>query len=303
MKSLTIATENIRLTALNYGAIIQKLEVKNAAEQFINVVIGHEDPERYLSDPYYLGACVGRFAGRIGNGRFSLNAKEYQLHVENGVHLHGGKEGFSKKYWEIDTVGNGREPFIRFTYHSKHLEEHYPGNLEATVTYQLTQEKELKITHFARTDRPTLVNLTNHSYFNLDGNSKEIDNHLLRMSASHYLEVDNKLIPTGRKLAVEEIHYNFTKIRAIGETRMDDTFIFGENKKEVIHLESAQSGLSMKLSTDQPAAVVYTPLDFGAICFETQNFPDAPNKTHFPSAVLHPGETYKNESIFKFEVN
>ncbi|MCK0190724.1 aldose epimerase family protein [Arenibacter sp. F20364] len=298
MNQVTIKNDFITLTVLDYGAIIQKLILKNKEGRDTNVVVGLEEPEKYLSDNKSLGACIGRYAGRISKSGFQINNVRYPIFSKDGVHLHGGQQGFGKRYWTIDQVHDGKDPFVRLSYLSKDLEEGYPGNLKSTVTYKLVGAS-LFIVHEAVTDKATPVNLTNHSYFNLDGADK-IDQHYLRLACSEYLETDAKLLPTGKIVSVKNSKYDFLQMKKIGEVRLDTPFVLDSGSKENTMLVSEKSGLTMEVITNQPGIVVYTPLAFGAICFETQNFPDAPNQHQFPNSILQPGETYHNETEFKF---
>ena len=298
MNQVTIKNDFITLTVLDYGAIIQKLILKNKDKVDTNVVVGLEEPEKYLTDNKSLGACIGRYAGRISNSGFQINDVNYSIFSKDGVHLHGGQQGFGKRYWNIDQVHDGENPFIKLSYLSKDMEEGYPGNLKSTVTYKLVGSS-LFIIHEATTDKATPVNLTNHSYFNLDGEEK-IDNHDLRLSCPEYLETDAKLLPTGKIVSVKNSKYDFLQLKKIGEVRLDTPFVMDSSLKKNTMLASEKSGLTMEVITNQPGVVVYTPLAFAAICFETQNFPDAPNQPHFLNSILQPGETYHNESEFKF---
>jgi aldose 1-epimerase len=298
LNQVTIKNKFITLTVLDYGAIIQKLILKNKDGEDTNVVVGLEEPEKYLTDNKSLGACIGRYAGRISNSGSQINNVDYSIFSKDGVHLHGGQQGFGKRYWTIEKVHDGENPFVRLSYHSKDLEEGYPGNLNATVTYKLVGAS-LFIVHEATTDKPTPVNLTNHSYFNLDGDDK-IDQHGLRLSCSKYLETDAKLLPTGNIVSVKNTKYDFLELKKIGEVRLDTPFVMDSGLKKNTMLASEKSGLTMEVITNQPGVVVYTPLAFAAICFETQNFPDAPNQPHFPNSILRPGETYHNATEFKF---
>jgi aldose 1-epimerase len=298
LNQVTIKNNFITLTVLDYGAIIQKLILKNKNGVDTNVVIGLEEPEQYLTDNKSLGACIGRYAGRISNGSFQISNTNYPIFSKDGVHLHGGKQGFGKRYWTIDQVHDGENPFVKLSYLSKDQEEGYPGNLKTTVTYKLVGSS-LFIIHQATTDKATPVNLTNHSYFNLDGEDK-IDHYQLRLSCPEYLETDAKLLPTGKLVSVKNTKYDFLKMKKIGEVRLDTPFVLDPTLMENTLLTSDKSGLSMEVITDQAGVVVYTPPAFAAICFETQNFPDAPNQPHFPNSILQPGETYHNETEFKF---
>lgn len=300
MNQVTIKNDSISLTVLDYGAIIQKLEVRDNKGKWTNVVVGYDEPLKYLDDRKSKGACVGRYAGRISQGGFVLEGKKYPLYTKDGVHLHGGKVGFAKKYWKIQKIHDVEEPFVMLTYLSEDMEEGYPGNLQVSVTYKLSGNV-LHIDHKATTDRTTVVNLTNHSYFRLDDADK-IDGYDLQLNCPQVLETQDNLVPTGEMLPVKNTKYDFQKKKKIGETRLDDPFVIGKNSNVVGYVHSDRTGISMQVITNQPAVVVYTPPGFAAICFETQNYPDAPNRPNFPSSVLRPGETYLNESEFIFGI-
>jgi aldose 1-epimerase len=300
MKQVTISTPFITLIVLDYGAIIQKLLVKDKKGKSVNMVVSFNSTNKYLEDDKFLGACVGRFAGRISNGGFELDREMYHLHQKDGVHLHGGKEGFSKKYWVIEEVYQGREPFVKLSYHSKHLEEGYPGNLKVTVTYKLINNA-LHINHEASTDRTTIINLTNHSYFVLD-NDFEVNDYKLQLHCSKMLEMHSNKLPTGDIVSVDHSPFDFRKEKQIENTNLDHAFVIDSNKTIVAQVSSEKSGMAMQIATNQPALVVYTPSEFPAICFESQNYPDAPNQKNFPNCKLRPGEVYKNESTFSFDL-
>ena len=262
------------------------------------MVVGFEDPEEYLEDSISLGACVGRFAGRISGGGFTLDDVFYPLYNEDGVHLHGGKEGFAYMYWEIREVNQGEDPYVKLAYSSAHLEEGYPGNLEVLVTYQLIKGS-LRIAHEARTDRNTIINLTNHSYFKLD-EEPSVDHYKLQLACKQFLETHDNLLPTGNLLDVDQTEFDFQETKAIGETRFDTPLAL--HSAFVGSVYSAVSGIRMRVTTNQPAVVVFTPPWFAGICFETQNYPDAPNIPNFPSSLLKAGETYLNQSVFTFDL-
>ncbi len=300
LKQVTLSTPFITLVVLDYGAIIQKLLVKDATGKTLNTVIGYDSPKEYLNDTVFLGACVGRFAGRIANGSFELDRETFNLHQENGVHLHGGKEGFGKKYWTFEEVSYGDTPFVTLSYESKHLEEGYPGNLKVSVTYKI-ENNSLHIIHKAVCDRTTIVNLTNHSYFRLD-DAPTIENYHLQMACSNYVATDDKKLPTGAILPVSKTEFDFTRKRAVGNTALDTPFLIDADSETAANLSSEKSRIGMTVRTDQPAMVVYTPDNMPAICFETQNLPDAPNHENFPSSMLRPGNTYTNKSEFIFDI-
>ena len=300
MKQVTINNGKISLTILDYGAVIQKLMVMDKNGDPCNVVVGLKEPEDYLQDDISLGASVGRFAGRISGGGFLIGSEKYPIYEKEGVHLHGGKVGFAKKYWEVEEVNEGESPYILLSYTSPHLEEGYPGELKARVRYML-DGNALKIRYEAFTDRSTVVNLTNHSYFMLD-KDPDIGKHLLRLNCESVLDTDDQLLPTGKIIPADEAGLDFNTLREIGSTLMDTPFVCDPDNDFVGELTSNKSGIRMRVRSNQPAVVIYTPPDFPAICFETQNYPDAPNFEHFPSAVLHPGETYVNTAVFEFDL-
>lgn len=316
-------TNGIIVQLSTYGATLLSLEVPDRNGVPTNVVVGLDKPETYPKDSYikhelYLGSTIGRYAGRIAKGAFEIDGQHYPISHQNGVHLHGGKAGFDKKYWTVEHVNTAKDPSVTFSYLSTDMEEGYPGNLEARVTYTLTETNALRIVHEAVTDKTTYVNLTNHAYFNLEGNGS-VTAHELYVNATHYLEVKDNLIPTGTLIPVVGSRFDFTSVEKIGSadfTGFDDTFVL--NGSDTTNLKaslySALTGITMEVYTDQPAIVIYTPpvfpdlpfkknavyTKFPAICFETQHFPDAPHQPHFPSTLLKPGSVYRNESTFQF---
>lgn len=301
MEQVSIKNEVLSLEALNYGAIIRKLRFRTGVGTWMDLVIGKDNPEDYLKDPFSIGASVGRYAGRLSGGVLQIEGKEYPLANQDGITLHGGEHGFGRKYWKIDPGGQSQKnPEIRLTYRSPHLEEGFPGNLRVRVTYQLI-ENSLIIRHEATTDRPTVVNLTNHSYFKID-RQPLISHYLLQLAAQKRLETDARLLPTGRLLQVRDTPFDFRQEQRLGDTRLDTPFVLEQTTGYAARVYSPVSGIRLGVYTNQPAVVVYTPEGFPSICLETQNFPDAPRHKHFPSSLLYPGETYLNESRFVFEM-
>ena len=298
VEQVSIKNDFLSLKVLNYGARIQELLFRDKKGNWQNMVVGLKDPEEYLKDSVSLGACVGRFAGRISSGGFTLDGVFYPLYSEEGIHLHGGKEGFAYKYWEILEVSEGHDPYIRLSYSSPHLEEGYPGNIQVILTYQL-EKNSLKITHEATTNQDTVLNLTNHSYFKLDEDNS-VSHYELKLGCKKVLATHPDLLPTGQLLDVAQTDWDFQEARAIGQTRFDTPFALHSNF--VASISSPMSGIRMQVSTNQPAVVVFTPPWFAGICFETQNYPDAPNIPAFPSCVLKAGESYLNRSVFSFDL-
>lgn len=323
IEKISIAnSQGMELQVINYGATILSLKVPDKHNKLTNVVVGLTSPEAYATNPYldnsiFLGTSVGRYAGRIANGSFSLKNKNYNLYHENGVHLHGGKNGFDKKIWKIEKVDHSLNPSVTLSCTSKDMEEGYPGNMQVSVTYQLEEDNTLKITYKANTDKATMVNLTNHSYFNLNGEGSVLE-HQLKINSNKYLEVHKNLIPTGNILNSESGRFDRNKLSKINRddfTGYDDTFVLNEKDALKAELISEKTGIKMRIYSNQPAMVVYTPKEFSkelqfyenaifdnfpAICFETQNYPDAPNRSHFPSAILEPDDTYIHKTKFKF---
>jgi len=299
LNQITIKNNSIELVVLDFGAIIQKIIVKDKNGNPVNTVVGFENPEDYLNDKMFLGACIGRYAGRISGGGFTLKNKRYPLKENHKVHLHGGEIGFNQKYFTIEEVHQGETPFIRLSYLSQDLEEGYPGNLAVTVTYTLLGNS-LKITHQATTDKTTVVNLTNHSYFKLDAASS-VAHYDLQLNCSQITETHPNLLPTGHFLPVANSAYDFKTSKKIGSPFLDTPFAIDPKNKIAAEVSSDISEITLQVATNQPALIIYTPPTTGSICFETQNFPDAPNQPNFPSSVLTPDETYLNESIFTFK--
>jgi aldose 1-epimerase len=309
-----------RLKILNLGATIFGLLIKDKNGKEVNVVVGPKNPEAYISTDYQnenrcFGASIGRYAGRISKGEFELEGKKYSLFQKNGVHLHGGLRGFQHKIWSLETENKKMNPSITLGCFSEDLEEGYPGNLKIEVKYTLSEDDEMQIEYSATTNHKTPVNLTNHTYFNLNGKGS-VSDHQLCINADNILEVDEKLIPTGKLLPLKDHPKNFSEVKEIQQLEVDDTFVLEKDKKNAAIVYSSQTGIQMQVITNQPAVVVYIPdhlpelweyqinisSEFPSICLETQNYPDAPNHKNFPSAILHPGETYLNKSQFQFRI-
>ena len=287
-------------------------------------MIGFDSLGSYLQKPPYFGALIGRYGNRIGNAKFSLDGKTYQLAANNGKnHLHGGIKGFDKVVWDATTFSDSM-PSLVLTYVSKDGEEGYPGNLKVTVQYTLTDDDALKIEYTGETDKATPVNLTNHSYFNLTGDvSNTILNHSLMIDADNYTPVDSTSIPTGEIKSVKGTPYDFTKPGKIG-ARIDSVIRgydhnFVLNRKDnslqlAAVLSDSLSGRKLEIYTTEPGVQFYTgnyldgkfinhdgkPVNYRtALCLETQHFPDSPNKPGFPSTIIRPGERYHTVTVYK----
>ena len=307
----------------NYGGIVTSIRVPDRNGNFDNVVLGFESLEKYLGDDPYLGAIVGRYGNRIGDAQFTLDGTQYQLTANDGDnHLHGGEIGFNDVLWDAEIVGDS----LRLTYRSEDGEQGYPGNLDVTVVYHLSEQDELEIEYRATTDRATPVNLTNHSYFNLAGDpSNPILDHRLMLNADRYTPVDEELIPTGEIATVEGTPFDFTGPHAIGsridevEGGYDHNFVLRSRKSDTLFhaatLYDPGSGREMKVYTMEPGVQFYsgnfldgslegpggTPfVKHGALCLETQHFPNSPNVDEYPSTILRPGETYHTITKYRF---
>ena len=321
----TLTNQNgMRARIMTYGAIVVSLETPDRDGKLANVTMGFEDLQGYLDGHPFFGATVGRYGNRIAGGKFTLDGTEYTLAANNGPnHLHGGEKGFDKVVWHAGRVA-GRTA-VKFTYTSPDGEEGYPGQLDTTVVYTLTDENELRIDYTAATDKPTHVNLTNHCYWNLAGAGVgDILDHQLMLNAEKYLPVDDTLIPTGELADVEGTVMDFRRPTAIGARiaevpggGYDHCYVIqggGDSLTLGAEVYDPSSGRVMQITTTQPGVQFYTGnfLDggprsggagkHGAFCLETQHFPNSPNQPDFPSTVLRPGETYQTTTIHKFSV-
>jgi aldose 1-epimerase len=313
---------------MNYGGTVVSLKVPDRSGALGDVVAGLDSFEEYLKPPPYFGAIIGRYGNRIGKARFSLDGMEYMLARNNGENsLHGGLRGFDKRVWTANQLS---PQSLELAYLSKDGEEGYPGNLSATVIYTLTNANELKIDYSATTDKDTVVNLTNHSYFNLAGEG-DILAHQVMINADRFTPVDKGLIPTGELKSVAGTPFDFRTAKAIGERieQQDEQLMFGGGydhnfvlNRSGSGLESAakvtdpKSGRVMEVLTTEPGLQFYsgnfldgtlkgkgrTYTRRSALCMETQHFPDSPNKTSFPSTVLKPGIKYQTTTIYRFSV-
>lgn len=315
----TLSNKNgFEVDVINYGAVITSIKVPISKSKKVDVVLGFETLENYiqsfnLPNAPYLGAIVGRYAGRINNAEFILNDEKIKLTKNHGAHqLHGGSNGFSKALWKVNNITSNS---IILEYISADKEENFPGQLTTHVTYTVTEENELKVEMIATSTEDTIINLTQHSYFNLDGHSEDIVNQELFVNSSKTLETNIDNIPTGRFFEVARSPFDFSFTKEC-PTKIDNTFVLNDNDSVSAILISKKNNLKMSVFTNQPAVHIYVggncfnqikgkdnasyhPLS--GICFEAQNFPDAPNHEHFPSAILKKDETYHHKTTFKFE--
>jgi aldose 1-epimerase len=317
----------------NYGGKVVSLWTPDRKGHYEDIVLGYPNIDDYLnSKEKYFGALIGRYGNRIANGKFALNGKEYDLAKNNELnHLHGGNKGFESVVWDAKQV-DGQT--LELSYVSKNMEEGYPGNLNIKVVYKLTDNNELKIEYWASTDAPTVINLTHHSFFNLKGaGNGTINNHLLQINAAYYTPVDNGLIPTGEIARVENSPFDFQKTKPIGKNveaehqqlkyglGYDHNFVLNQKLEGLNYAAKViepVSGRTLEVYTNEPGLQFYggnflNGTQIGknnklyeyrtAFCLETQHFPDSPNKMHFPTTTLNPGEEYYSICIYKFLVS
>ena len=322
----------------NYGGIIQSIKVPDRNGNFDNVTLGFATLEEYVdhNDPYF-GAIIGRYGNRIAGGQFELDGVTYQLATNNGPnHLHGGVKGFDKRVWSATEVQSGNSVGLRLNYTSLDDEEGYPGTLDVEMTYTLTNNNSIRMDYHATTDAPTIVNLTNHAYFNLVGEGTgTIEGHLLRLHADHYTPVDETLIPTGEIAPVAGTPFDFRKRHAIGERIRDNheqidfgrgydhNFVLNRpNPEDTSMIVAARvfeptTGRALVIKTTEPGIQFYSGnfLDGTLVgtsgkfyrqtdgfALETQHYPDSPNKPQFPSTELRPGEEYETTTVYRFLV-
>lgn len=313
---------------ITYGATLAELHMPDKNGKMGDIVLGFDDIQGYLSQHPYFGAIVGRYANRIAKGKFTLDGKEYQLFINNAPNsLHGGAIGFNRRVWKAEEVKRPGGAGVRFTYLSKDGEENYPGNLNLSVTYILTDTNELKIEYAAETDKDTVLNLTNHSYFNLSGSDTgDILKYVLYLNADKYTPVDSTLIPTGEIASVEGTPLDFRTPTAIGARIAELKEIGGYDHNFAVNgkagtlriagrVTDPESGRQVEVWTTEPGVQFYSAIHlngtikgkggvaygkYGAICLETQHFPDSPNHPNFPSTELKPGQQFHSETIYKF---
>ncbi|MEA3212644.1 MAG: aldose 1-epimerase [Chthoniobacter sp.] len=316
----------LRARVLTWGATLIEMSVPDRAGKFADVTLGFDELERYAQPHPFFGSIAGRYANRIAKARFALDGRTYSLAANNGSnHLHGGQRGFDKRIWKAEPRSASE---VRFSYASADGEEGYPGTLATAVTYTLTEQNELRIAYEATTDRPTVVNLTNHTYWNLAGRG-DILAHELQLHASRVTVVDSDLIPTGELRAVAGTALDFSKPKPVGRDLAelkgegkpggyDHNFVIDATKPGepvlAAELHDPASGRTMRVMTTEPAVQLYTAnglnnvagkggATYGphaGLCLETQHFPDSPNHPDFPSTVLRPGETLRSLTAYAF---
>jgi aldose 1-epimerase len=323
----------LEVRIINYGGIVTNIMVPDKNGNVEDVVLGYDNLDDYIKATPYFGAIVGRYGNRIANGNFSLNGEEYNLAINNGKnHLHGGLKGFDKVIWDAQPFLEDNTAGLKLHYLSADMEEGYPGNLDVNVVYTIHEDNSIEINYTATTDKPTVVNLTQHSYFNLTGNAKrDILGHEVMIKSNEIVPVDAGLIPTGAFLSVSRTPFDFNQSTAVGDriNESDEQLKLGggydhcwvlnksaENALEwVVKAVDPISGRIFELATTEPAVQFYTGnfLDgtltgkngvvykqrYG-LCFEPEHYPDSPNHPDFPSVELNPEEEYNTTTVWKF---
>jgi aldose 1-epimerase len=311
---------------ITYGATVTELHVPDKNSKMGDVLLGFDNLQGYLGEHPHFGGTIGRYGNRIAKGKFTLDGKEYQLAINNPPNsLHGGPTGFDRRVWKGEPLEVKDGAAVRFTYFSKDGEENFPGNLHVSVTYTLTNTNEFELEYTAETDKDTIVNLTNHSYFNLAG-SGDILKEVLYLNADKYTPVDLTLIPTGEIAGVENTPLDFRRPTEIGLHIGEIKDIGGYDHNFVVNgkmgtmriaarVTDPASGRQMEVWTTEPGVQFYSAIGlngsivgkggiaypkYGALCLETQHFPDSPNRPNFPSTVLKPGTKFHSETIYKF---
>lgn len=321
-------SNGIEVSAINYGGIITQISVPDAHGVSKNIVAGFSSLDDYQCDANYIGALVGRCANRINHASFELNSHMYQLSVNHGdIHHHGGICGFNSVYWEIQKKSTSEGKILELQYLSKDGEEGYPGNLHVTVLYILTENNEFIIRYRAISDKDTIVNLTQHSYFNLQGDfTKTIHSHLLKIPSNKFVAVDSHAIPTGEMEKVDGTPLDYRNTKEIGSAignqyqqivnvggGIDHSFVIDDNALQVLQLIDKNSGRQITVFTTEPGIHIYTGnflqthtdsaiefTPYSAVAIETQHFPDSIHHPHFPSVVLRKNEEYTSETKYVF---
>jgi aldose 1-epimerase len=327
VKFFTLTNKNgVEAKLIPFGATLVSLKVPDKDGKFTDVVLGYDNLAGFVKDQSYFGCTLGRFANRIANAEFELDGTKYKLAANNGKnHLHGGIKGFNKVLWQGKKIKTDKRCSVAFRYLSPSGEEGYPGNLKVTVTYTLTDDNELKISYEATTDKKTIVNLTNHSYFNLAGHAGgDVLKHKMMINADYFTPAEN-YIPTGEIKKVEGTDFDFRSPVPIGERiekvgGYDNNFILNKSSLGQLSLAARVvepvSGRVLEVFTTEPGMQFYSSnflhgvkgkggavyKKYGAFCLEAQHFPDSPNRPYFPSVVLQPGEVYRQTTIYKFSV-
>jgi aldose 1-epimerase len=329
-----LKNDKCEVELITYGGIITSIKVPDLNGNLIDVALGFNDLDSYLEGHPYFGAIVGRYANRIDNGSFSIDDNDYSIPINNnGTSLHGGIKGFDKVNWNVVNYDSINHKSIKLNYLSKHMEEGYPGNLNTYVTYTLTEDNELVIEYQSETDKSTVLNLTQHTYFNLSGESSgDILGHNLLINADSFLPVNEKIIPTGEIKSVKDTPFDFRKIKKIGkDINVEDRQLklgkgydhcwvlndFNKKPRKIAEVNSNKTKINMEVFSDLPGVQLYTGnfldgslsskkdtkyISRSGFCLETQFYPNSPNNLNFPSTKLEPGQKFYSKTSFKFSI-
>lgn len=334
VEKYTLKNKNgMSVDIINLGGIITSINVPDKNGKWQEVVLAYENPNNYLEgNPFYFGAIIGRYGNRIANAEFEIDDEVYELEANNGPNnLHGGTHGFHTKIWDVELLENEENPSLKLTYFSKNGEEGFPGNLKVAVIYTLSNDNALEMKYEATTDKSTVVNMTQHTYFNLSGDfSKSILDHELQLNCDYYLPTNSTMIPTGELKFVKNTAFDFTSFKTLGkeiensETDLlqgcgyDHSFVVnGEGFRNVGTVQNLDSGIVLDVFSTEPGVQLYTGNHLNTsknnqqgspcerrtgFCLETQHFPDSPNQKSFPTTLLKPNEVYQSKTIFKFSI-
>ena len=293
MKEIILSNRFLKLVVLPYGGIIKELWYDG-----INVVLGNNDSEKYLKNPWYLGACIGRYAGRLSSG-YTIDNEAYSIDHKDGIQLHGGASGWDKVIWKVVDIFHGNNPQIILEHEcSEQNGSGHPGNIKTSIKYCL-HESSILFEYKASTNKTCPVNITNHSYFNLSG-APNLGDHELLINSTKTLDLDDNLLPTGKFVEVSGTDFDFKRMKALGYSRYDDCFVLDNNNDINVSLRALTTKIQMDVVTDQPGIVVFNPKELNGIALETQKFSNAPNISHFPNTILHPGEKYIQKTKYSF---
>ena len=316
-----INKNGVSVMILSYGGIISEINTPNKNGDVENIVLNHESNQEYLTDSFYLGGVIGRYANRIAKSTFKLDENIFHLDKNEGEnHLHGGHNGFHKKHWELIEYDK-KQKFVILTINSLDLESGYPGNLNCNVKYSLNDQNEFKIEFFAKSDKDTIFNPTSHSYFNLNPTKKSILEHKLKINSDNYIPINYEYLPNGSIESVINTPFDFTRFKKIDEEINNDyeqlkigkgydhCFVLNKNSSIAAELSSEASGRKLIISTNQPGIQFYSGNHLSGffnknqgLCLETQHFPDSPNNDSFPTTKLIANKEYYSETIYFFDV-
>lgn len=323
-------SNQITIEILNFGGIVKSIKTPDKSGKIDDIVLGFDQPADYLKDHPFFGAIIGRYANRIANGKFTLDDKEYKLEKNHGQNsLHGGNNAFDKQIWNSESSISSNSVTLKLHLHSPHMHEGFPGNLEISTLYTLNNNNEFIIEYNATVDRPTVINLTNHSYFNLLGTTeKTIENHIVEIHANEFTPVDEHQIPTGKIELVKDTPFDFSDPKRIGAdieiknnqleigNGYDHNYVLNNNSKLVhaVTVIEPETGRKLEVLTTEPGVQFYSGNWLDAIsgknnitykkhhgfCFETQHYPDSPNHPNFPSTRLNKDDKFYSKTVYKF---